>query len=50
LTALAGGESECVYRASDAVDFTGGWHGDEQLTEVNFFIDGAWYIGEIGKS
>lgn len=39
LTALAIGESECVYKAINAIDFTGGFHGDEQLYEVNFFID-----------
>lgn len=41
LTALASGESECVYRASNTVDFTGGFHGDEKLTEINFYLDGV---------
>ncbi|SDM66310.1 hypothetical protein [Kriegella aquimaris] len=40
LEALATGESEFVYKTLDAIDFTGGWHGDERLTEVDFFIDG----------
>ncbi len=39
LTVLSTGESECVYRTSNKVDFTGGIHGDEQLIEVNFYID-----------
>lgn len=41
LMALATGESECVYRALNTVDFTGGFHGDEILTEINFYLDGV---------
>lgn len=37
--ALATGESECVYRTPDKVDFTGGWHGDEVLSEIAFLVD-----------
>ncbi|WP_372935599.1 hypothetical protein [Mariniphaga sediminis] len=40
LVALAPGESECVYKALNAIDFTGGFHGDEKLIEINFYIDG----------
>lgn len=40
LVALAPGESECVYKALNAVDFTGGFHGDEQLVDISFYIDG----------
>ncbi len=36
LIALALGESECVYRALKAIDFTGGWYGDKQFIERDF--------------
>ena len=39
LTALAVGESECVYKALNSIDFTDDFHGDERLNKVNFFID-----------
>jgi hypothetical protein len=39
LTALTKGENEFVYKTPNKVDFTGGYHGDEQLIEVNFLID-----------
>ena len=39
LKALANGESECVYKSKGAIDFTGGWHGDEKLLEVRFYMD-----------
>jgi len=39
--ALVGGESEFVYRAENRDDFTGGIHGDEKFTEINFFADGV---------
>jgi hypothetical protein len=40
LQALTYGESEFVYKTPNKVDFTGGYHGDEQLIEVDFFVDG----------
>ena len=40
LVALTGGESEFVYKIHDKVDFTGGYHGDELLTTVKFYLDG----------
>lgn len=33
------GESEFAYKKSGASDYTGGFHGREKFTEVNFFID-----------
>lgn len=39
--ALQNGESECVYHRLGRNDFTGGWHGDELLTSVDFYIDGS---------
>jgi hypothetical protein len=39
--ALTLGESEYVYQTANKVDFTGGYHGDEQLVNVNFYIDGV---------
>jgi hypothetical protein len=38
---LTAGESEFVYRTDGKADFTGGFHGDEQLTEINFYLDGV---------
>ncbi len=46
LKALANGESECVYRSKDAIDFTGGWHGDEKLVDVAFYMDEKLLSGE----
>lgn len=40
LTALEKGESEFVYKTPNKIDYTGGYHGDEQLIEVSFIIDG----------
>lgn len=40
LEALSDGESEFTYRTPGKADFTGGIHGDEQLVEVNFYLDG----------
>lgn len=37
--ALMSGESEFAYKHAGKDDFTGGWHGDEILTEVNFYVD-----------
>ena len=40
--ALAIGESEFVIKQTDAKkDFTGGYHGDEQMTDVLFLADGV---------
>lgn len=40
--ALAQGESECVWkRNSNKDDFTGGYHGDEILSDVSFYADGV---------
>jgi hypothetical protein len=39
--ALTYGESEFVYQTPGKVDFTGGYHGDEQLINVDFYIDGV---------
>jgi hypothetical protein len=39
LTVLTGGESEFTYKTPGKLDYTGGWHGDEQLTEINFIAD-----------
>ena len=39
--ALGIGESEFVYRTnSDKVDYTGGYHGDELVTDIKFLADG----------
>lgn len=35
------GDSEGVYRLSGSEDFTGGVHGDEQVTAIKFFADGV---------
>ncbi len=41
LQLITGQESEFVWRRNDSrIDFTGGFHGDEIMTGVNFFIDG----------
>jgi hypothetical protein len=39
--ALTLGESEYVYQTANKVDFTGGYHGDEKLINVDFYIDGV---------
>lgn len=36
---LTAQESEFVFKETGKSDFTGGYHGDEILTEVNFFVD-----------
>ena len=47
VTALSGGESECVFkRNSTKDDFTGGYHGDELVTDFKFFADGI----EVGMT
>ncbi len=38
-TVLENGENECVYRASNRADFTGGYHGDEKISSIFFYID-----------
>ncbi|MFK7749112.1 MAG: BACON domain-containing protein [Kordia sp.] len=38
-TILHIGESEFAYKKDDASYFTGGFHGNETLEEINFFID-----------
>lgn len=38
-TFITTGESEFTYKISDRDDFTGGFHGDEIKTDVNFYID-----------
>ncbi len=40
LTALMFGENEFAYRTTNKVDFTGGFHGDEKMKSVTFFMDG----------
>lgn len=40
---LISAESESVYRAKNRVDFSGGWHGDEQMQQVRFYLDGKPY-------
>jgi hypothetical protein len=34
-------DSEGVFRIDGASDFTGGWHGDEEFTTCNFYLDGV---------
>lgn len=41
MSGLNGGESEFVYRTPNKNDFTGGFHGDQIVEAVNFFIDGS---------
>jgi hypothetical protein len=41
ISLLTLGESECVYQVSAAVDASGGFHGDEILSSVYFYIDGV---------
>lgn len=36
---LTSGENECVYKRSGRSDYTGGYHGDEQHTQIDFYID-----------
>lgn len=36
---LQNGESECVYKVTGRDDFTGGFHGDEQLQTIHFYAD-----------
>lgn len=38
---LTTGDSEAVFQESGKSDATGGFHGDETLSSVNFFIDGV---------
>lgn len=37
--ALTDGENEFVYRKANTLDFTGGYHGDEQMLNINFYIN-----------
>jgi hypothetical protein len=39
LIALTNGENEFVYKTPNKVDFTGGYHGDEQLIDIDFIMD-----------
>ncbi len=40
---LISAESESVYKAKNRADFSGGWHGDEQLQQLRFYLDGKPY-------
>jgi hypothetical protein len=39
LAVLTKGENEFVYKIAKKVDFTGGYHGDEQIIEISFIAD-----------
>lgn len=39
LKALTSGESESVYKRQNFDDFSGGYHGDEIVTNIKFYID-----------
>ena len=45
-SALTAGESESVYKRKGKDDSTGGYHGDEQVTSINFFIDNVRLLPE----
>lgn len=36
---VTSGDSEGVYKIVDGIDFTGGYHGDEELTKISFVLD-----------
>lgn len=39
IAVLTKGESEFVYKTSGKLDFSGGFHGNEQLINISFFVD-----------
>jgi hypothetical protein len=39
-TVITSQESECTFSQRGKTDFTGGYHGDEKLTDVKFFVNG----------